>query len=281
MPRTAVPSSVRWLIGMELARHRNAAGVTLAEAARLSGIPKPSIGHLESGRMRQDHDQIFTLLSGYETNWAEIDRLTALAARADEAAWWAPWARVVPDWFATFVGLEGLAIDEFVYEPTLVPELLQTADYARGLTEASLLVPPAHRERHVGLRMARAARLDDAAAPLGLHAVIAEAALRLVVGGSTQHQDQLRRLLDMSERDNVVIQIVRPEDGQHAAAHGHVTILGLGDAPSLVYLEVPHGAVYLSDPQDVETYMVVAESLQRVALDPDDSVALLASMISG
>lgn len=281
MPRSGVPSSARWLIGVELARHRNVAGLTLAEASRLSGIPKPSIGHLESGRMQQDIEQIFRLLSGYETDWVEIDRLTALAGRADEAAWWAPWARVVPDWFSTFVGLEALAIDEFVYEPTLVPELLQTPAYARELTESSPLVPPAYRERHVDLRMARAARLDEVSAPLGLHAVIADAALRLVIGTPELHRDQLRHLLRMSEQDNVVIQIVRPEDGHHAAAHGRVTILGLGEAPSLAYLEVPHGAVYLADPEDVEAYMLVAESLQRVALAPKESSALLSSMIRG
>ena len=279
MPRGGVPSPLRWLIGVELARHRNAAGLTLADASRLSGIPKPSIGHLESGRMQQDADHIARLLAGYQAGQTEIDRLAALAGRADEATWWAPWARVVPDWFKTFVGLEGLAVDEFVYDPTLVTGLLQTEEYARALTGSSLRVRQIDSERIVGLRMARAARLTSEDRPLRLHAVLAEAALRLAVGSTDLRRNQLRHLLRMSERDNVTIQIVRPEDGPHLAVRGQFTVLGLDSTPSVGYAELPAGAVYVHDSDDVEAYILAAESLQRVALGPQESAALLTSMI--
>ncbi|MDQ2707898.1 MAG: helix-turn-helix domain-containing protein [Actinomycetota bacterium] len=279
MPRNVVPSPLRWLIGVELARHRNAAGMTLAGAERLSGIPKPSISHLESGRMQQDPDHIGRLLLAYQTGQAEIDRLTSLTGRADEATWWAPWALIVPDWFKTFVGLEGLAAEEFVYEPTIIPGLLQIEGYARAVTAGSPRVRQDHGERFVGFRMARAARLTDAERPLRLHAVVAEAALRLAVGTPELRRDQLRHLLVMAELDGVTIQIVRPEDGLHPALTGHFAVLGFGNTRSLAYAELPDGAVYLQDPDQVETYTMTAETLQRVALGPDQSAALVASMI--
>ncbi|GGI97515.1 hypothetical protein GCM10011581_38380 [Saccharopolyspora subtropica] len=50
----------------------------------------------------------------------------SLSGSSDARTWWAPWADVVPDWFKTFVGLEGLARSEFNYETALLPGLLQT-----------------------------------------------------------------------------------------------------------------------------------------------------------
>lgn len=279
MARKVVPSPLRWLIGVELARHRNTAGLTLAGAAQLTGIPKPSIGHLESGRMQQDPDHIGRLLTAYQAGQAEIDRLTSLTGRADEATWWAPWARVVPDWLKTFVGLEGLAADEFSFEPTIIPGLLQTEDYARAVTAGTPRVRQDHGQRFVGFRMARAARLTDADRPLRLHAVIAEAALRLAVGTPELRRDQLRHLQSMTERDNVTVQIVRPEDGLHTALNGPFMVLGFDNTHSLAYAELPDGAVYLQDPDQVETYTMMAETLQRVALGPDQSAAQVASMI--
>jgi hypothetical protein len=279
VPRGGVQSPMRWLIGAELARHRNAAGMTLAGASRSSGIPAPSIGHLESGRMQQDPEHISRLLTAYQAGQAEIDRLSTLTGRADEATWWAPWARVVPDWLKTFVGLEALASDEFVYEPTIIPGLLQTEDYARAVTTGSPRVRQDHGERFVGFRMARAARLTEGDQPLRLHAVIAEAALRLAVGTPELRRDQLRYLLVMSELDNVTIQIIRPEDGLHNALTGQFVLLGFDNTHSLAYAELPDGAVYLQDREQVETYKLVSETLQRVALGPDQSAALVASMI--
>lgn len=41
---------------------------------------------------------------------------------------------MVPDWLKTFVGLEGLAESEFVFEPIIIPGLLQTEEYAAAGT---------------------------------------------------------------------------------------------------------------------------------------------------
>lgn len=38
-----------------------------------------------------------------------VDRLASLAGRADQGTWCASFADVLPGWFKTFVGLEGLA----------------------------------------------------------------------------------------------------------------------------------------------------------------------------
>ncbi|GAA2485592.1 helix-turn-helix transcriptional regulator [Streptomyces thermolineatus] len=269
---------MRWLIGVELARYRTAAGLSLSEVSAEVGMSKAKLGHMETGRQQQATDDIARLLTVYGAAQRDIDRLTSLTGRADDATWWGPWAQVVPDWLRTFVGLEGLAQQEFVFEPLVVPGLLQTEDYTRAVTAGTPRVRPDHGERFVGFRMARVQLLTERRNPLRLHAVIAEAALRLRVGTTELHRAQLLHLVEMARLPNVTIQVIRPEDGLHTALTGQFVVLDFENARSIGYSELHDGAVYAQDPEQVHAYGVTADTLQRVALGPDKSAELIASM---
>lgn len=208
---------------------------------------------------------------------AHVERLTSLTDYVDEVTWWAPWAQVVPDWLKIFLGLEALAERVFVFEPIMIPGLLQTAEYAREVTADTPRVRLDHRDRFVDLRMTRARRLTDPDRPLHFHAVIAEAALRLRVGTRDLRRAQLEHLIAMSELPTVTVQVLRPEDGLHTALTGYLAVLEFENARAIGYTELHDGAVYVQDPDQVRCYVMTAENLQRVALDPDQSVALIKS----
>jgi len=274
------PAPLRWLIGIELARYRNEARLSLTDAAGRTGYSRAKIGHLETGRQQQDPEEITLLLDNYGIAQDDIERLVSLTERADDASWWAPWAMVVPDWFTTFVGLERLAEREFVFEPVVIPGLLQTEAYAAAVTAETPRVRGDHGDRFVGFRVARASRLTDIGRPLHLHAVMTQAALRLAVGDQDLRQAQLRHLVAMAELPNVTIQVVRPDDGLHAAGAGQFVVLDFDTVRSIGYVELIDGAVYLQDPDQVLTYTIVSKNLSRTALDPERSVELINSMIT-
>ncbi|RQX15485.1 transcriptional regulator [Micromonospora ureilytica] len=273
-PRTD-PSALRWLIGAELGRYRREATMTLVELAGRTGIGKPKLGHMETGRYQQFPEDIATVLRACGADQQAIDRLTTLATRSDAKTWWAPWAAVMPDWFKTYVGLEGLADGAFVFESMVIPGLLQTEDYAQALTLGTGFVRPDHAERFVSFRQTRARRLTDDD-PLVLHAVIGEAALRLRVNGDETRRAQLAHLITMSELPNVTVQVLRPEDGPHAAgAIGKFVLLDFVHVRPIAYTEVLDGAMYVQDPDGVRTYNMVADNLRQVALSPAESRALI------
>jgi transcriptional regulator with XRE-family HTH domain len=274
------PSPLRWLIGVELNRYREAAGLKLSEVAERTGMSRAKVGHLETGFQQQDPDDIATLLTLYGGTERDLDRLIALTSNADQTTWWAPWAKVLPDWLKTFVGLEGLAEAEFIFEPMIVPGQLQTADYATAITAETPRVRPDHGERVVNFRLARADRLTDPNRPLRLHAVIGEAALRLAVGTPEVRRAQLKHLIEMAKLPNVTIQVIRPEDGFHTAMTGKFILLDFENARSIVYVELHDGAVYIQDQEQVRSYKLSTENLQRVALGPEQSVSLLRSMLT-
>jgi transcriptional regulator with XRE-family HTH domain len=278
MTERADPSALRWLIGVELANYRKEAAITQAEAARRSGILKPKLSSMESGRYQQHPDDVGKLLACYGVPQRDIDRITSLTGRSESRSWLAPWSHVVPDWFRTFVGLEGLATAEFVYEPVLIPGLLQTREYAEELTKATGFVRPDHSDRFVSFRLARAARLT-ADPPLRLHAVIGEAALRLHVGAARLRCEQYQRLLDIAEQPSVTIQVIRPDDGPHAAVTGQFVVLDFEQARPIAYSELLDGASYVQDQDEVTTYRMAADSVRTVALSPEKSLALIRSLI--
>lgn len=269
------PSALRWLIGAELSRYRREAPMSLSELSTATGIGKPKLGHMETGRYQQFPDDIEAVLRACGADPAAIERLTSLASRSDAKAWWAPWANVVPDWFKTYVGLEGLADAAFVFESMVIPGLLQTEEYAQALTLGTGFVRPDHAERFVAFRQARARRLADDE-PLTLHAVIGEAALRLRVNGEQTRRAQLAHLVTMAELPHVTVQVVRPEDGPHAAgAIGKFVLLDFTHVRPIAYTEVLDGAMYVQDPDGVRTYSMVADNLRQVALSPAESLALI------
>lgn len=277
----ASTSPLRWLIGSELKRYRVEAGMTYAATSKQTGISQPKLAHLEVGRQQQDPDDIATLLNAYGAQARDIDRLTTLTGRADEATWWAAWAQVVPDWLRTFVGLEGLAERETTFEPLIIPGLLQTQEYAAAVTANSVSIRPDHGERFVGFRVARARRLTDPERPLALHAIVTESALRLAVGTPQVRKDQLRHLLDVMDLPTVTIQVLRPEDGPHPGlTSGSFVLLDFGAASrTVIYHEMKDGAIYLQDADRVNSYTMVADNLRQVALGPEQSASLIASML--
>ncbi len=273
------PSALRWLIGVELARYRREAGLSLSALSAATGIRLAKAGHMETGRYQQYPEDIVTVLTACAVGQPDIDRVCSLAAQQDSRTWWAPWASVVPDWFKTFVGLEGLAQTEFVFEPMVVPGLFQTDEYARAITAATGFVRPDHAERFVGLRQVRAGRLagED---PLAVHAVIGEAALRLAVGAPEVRKAQLRRLVELAGTDTVTVQVLRPEDGPHGAtAIGQFFVLDFARVRPIAYTELLDGAFYAQDPDTVQTYRMVADNLRQVALSPAESLTLIRKLI--
>jgi DNA-binding XRE family transcriptional regulator len=272
------PSALRWLIGAELANFRKRAALDQIGAAERVGISRAKMSHLETGERRQRPDDIAKVLAAYGTPQHEINRLTSLAEVPDESTWWGAWSDVVPDWMATIVGLERLATKEFVFEPIVIPGLMQTEGYARVLSQSGLRVRADHRERVVELRMERALRLT-AENPLYLHAAVNEQALRLRVGTPEIMRAQYEHLIKLAERPNVTLQVVVPERGPHEVVTGQFVVLEFEKARPIAYAEVQDGAMYVQHPGQVDTYRVSSRSLEDVGLPPKESLRFVADLI--
>jgi hypothetical protein len=209
------------------------------------------------------------------TDQAERDRLRAMAREGRQAGWWQSYDLD----FSTYVGLEAAAAALQYYQSTIVPGLLQTADYARAMLEVSIpKLTPARMEELLEVKLTRQGVLTRDP-PLRLWAVLDEAALHRIVGGPAVMAVQLDRLIQASGSSDITIQIVPYAAGAHPAMDSTFNILEFtGAVPSVVYVEGLLGWIYLDRPAEIDRYRQVFEYLSSLALNPKESIELVAKV---
>ncbi|MEV4671667.1 MULTISPECIES: helix-turn-helix domain-containing protein [Actinomadura] len=280
--RAAGPTVLRMVVGAQLRRFREAAGISTEDAGYEIRGSHSKISRMELGRVGFKERDIADLLTLYGvTDPGVRDTLLELAAHASTPGWWHAYGDVVPGWYEPYLGLEQGALVARVYEVQDVPELLQTPGYARALLAARH--PDASKEeveRRVELRMARR-RVFERPDPLKLWAVLDEAVLRRVVGGPRTMRAQIEHLIAMAERPNITVQILPFTTGGHAAESGPVTLLRFAEPelPDVVYLEQLTGALYPDRAADIARYRDVLDRIGVQAEPPSRTPQILRDLL--
>ena len=276
------PTALRIMLGAQLRRLREAKRITLEDAGYAIRASGSKMSRLETGRVGFKSRDIADLLTLYGVTSAhERESMLELARQASAMGWWHDYADVMPAWFEPYVGLEEAASSIRCFETQCIPDLLQTADYARAI---AVLSHPGGSddevERRVGLRMARQAVITRPA-PGHLWMVVDEAALRRPVGGPAVMRGQLGHLMNMADRPNVSLQVVPLTARGNAVARGGFTVLRFSepDLPDVVYLEQLTSALYLDKRDTVDHYMAVLERLCVEALTAEGSLKMIRDLL--
>ncbi len=281
MPSEQSPTVRRRRLALELRRLREAARLTCEEVADHVECSASKISRVETGRVSVSPRDVRDMLELYGVPPAQRESLVQLARDSRQKGWWHAYSDTMQPQFVTYVGLESAAAEIRIYEVSLIPELLQTEDYARAVIRSGMMNSPAEDvERRVALRMARqpAITRDD---PPKVWAVLDEAALRRRVGGAGLMRLQLEHLLAQATLPNVAVQVIPFGGGAHPAMGRPFIILVFPERvdTDVVYLEDLTSALYLEDVADVDRYNVFFNHLRASALSFDDSSALIASVL--
>src|SRR5215467_14020214 len=190
------PTVLRILLGSQLKRLREEAGVTPDVAGYEIRASRSKISRMENGRVSFKERDVADLLALYGvTDEQQIRHMLTLAQHANSRGWWARYDDVLPDWFSTYIGLEQATSLIRTYELQFVPGLFQTEDYARAVTVLGHRAAPEEEiERRVSLRLKRQEILARSEPVPKVWAVIDESALRRPLGGREVMRAQLRHL---------------------------------------------------------------------------------------
>ncbi len=273
------PTVRRRRLGQELRRLRELKGMTAEEVAERLLVSQSKISRLENGRRSISQRDVRDLCGVYEVEDVRIvDSLMQMAKDSRQQGWWHSFGDIP---YSVYIGLETDAASLRVYDPQVVPGLLQTRQYAEALITGALPESaPADVEKRVQVRLRRQERIAAAENPLRLWAVLDEAALRREVGN--KHSvvydpmvmiGQLDGLIEMSQLPHVTVQVIPFAMGAHPGVSGQYAILEFPDAAdsSVVYIEGVTSDLYLEKAQDVQKYSVMYEHLRAQALNADQS----------
>jgi len=262
---------LRMLLGSQLRRFREAAGITPEQAGYEIRASRSKISRLENGKVGLKSRDITDLLALYGVTDADLQsRFLALAKQSNTPDWWTKYSDILADWFETYIGLEAAAATIRSFEVQFVHGLFQTEDYARAVTLLRRKTAPDEEiERRVALRLKRQDLLSRPNSPR-IWSVMDEAVLHRLVGGPAVMRAQFQHLIEVAALPHVTLQVIPFANGAHAGESGSFTVLRFDerDLPDVVYLEQLTGAVYLDQRADVEHYLEVVDELSSQALTP-------------
>ncbi|GAA0284674.1 helix-turn-helix transcriptional regulator [Actinomadura nitritigenes] len=250
------PTSKTVAFGAEVTRLREEAGLNRTELAARSAVTRSYISQVESGRTKCRRDFAERLDKALDTGTALVDAWDELLRSSS-----------YPKFFADFPCAEASADALRAFETRLVYGLLQTEAYASVLMNS---------DEAVRERMQRQKVLTKPYAPT-VFVVLDESVLLREVGSAEIMREQLEHLIDMSERDNITIQIALI--GYYRDARAPFVIATQPDRSEIVYLESNIGGETSAEPRDLALVSEAFSRLQAAALSPMASVELMRKVV--
>ncbi len=273
--------SKRERLGAELRRARELAGLSGRQLAQRIGISQSKVSRAESGSALLSLPEVAAWAAATGASHEVADLLSALTeAVYTEVHNWGSLLEERPHIQGDIQDLENRARRVLTFSPSLVPGILQTAEYARRVF--TMFKPP-YLEQEIPEVLA--ARLDRQLALFAgrqrFEFLITEAALRWRPGPSPLLLAQLDRITSLSTLENVSVGVI-PLDVEAVAYTSHTFLLfemaerEEGDAMALV--ETIHANLVVNDPQSIALYRARWSLLAQMARYGDAARDFLAAI---
>jgi transcriptional regulator with XRE-family HTH domain len=185
-----------------------------------------------------------------------------------------------PSWFRPWLEAERHAQQLRCYQPSLVPGLLQTENFARAMIRTDDMLSEDEVEKRLAVRMDRQSVLAQPTPPMFV-AVIEEAVLRRADEGFRGLMiQQVAHLIESSERSHIRVHIIPTDVSLHIGLTGPFTLARGGDGGWIGYLENQLGGTVIDNDEDVAILLSRWESVRSEALSRRQSVELMKEVLT-
>lgn len=264
-------------LGRALNRLRVASGLSQPQLAERTGLSQPKLSRIESGKQRIRVPEVVAWCDATGASDEARKEVLALAERTlvgptswDEAGGDA-------ELQISTAEVEAKAGTISVYQPAIVPGLLQTAAYARRVFSAGPDgVPPNIAEKVVGRLERQRILYDDTKR---LRFVIPEAVLRWPFDDIEEQVEQLERLREVAARPNVDLRVAPLAGTAVWRTSGFVLFDDLADMDPIVHLELLTRPLTIEEREQVDFYRQVFSGLAEASAKDDEALGLVQSAI--
>lgn len=268
MPLVQDPVVVKRRLRLALRKAREEAGLTQQDVANALDWSREKVLRIEKGAVSVQPTDVRDLLRLYGvTKQGDVDHFVEMA-RAAKQPGWSEYKDVYAQDYITYLGYEAIACAMRQYHPTLVPGLLQTEEYASEILTKVHENSADKVERLVNARLRRQELLEGDSGP-EFRIIIDEAALRRPVGSVRIMRAQLRRLMEIAQRDRVTLMILPLSAGAHPGVRGPFILLEFDDRllDDVLFMENPRGDyVTRDDPESTVKYFQLFNDLEQLSV---------------
>ena len=250
-----------------LRQARKEAKLTQRVAANQLVWSTSKIVRIEQGTVPVTPTDVRAMLHLYKvTDESRIEDLVELAKSAREDKGWNAFSDVFSSEGLQLFGNEPAAKVIYKYEPSVIPGLFQTQDYARALLRA-LGNSEKQVERRLEARTQRQRLLDSPTRP-DLNFILGEAAVSRPIGGEDVMREQIAHILELSHEEGIAVQLLPFAAGPHRGMGSAFTVLQFEDPQlaDLLYLEdAERESVSRDEAGDIKKYLDLFVELQAMA----------------
>ncbi|MEU7086869.1 helix-turn-helix domain-containing protein [Streptomyces achromogenes] len=284
----SLPAGAERVVGAHLRRLRKEKGLRLVDVVKAGFVGSaPTLSRIENGETPLKADRVLALARFYGvTDPDDLESLAKLSSRSRTTQWWEEFRDAIPGWLERLISVEHAAREIRTYEVQYVPGLLQTPAYTRALMQRAFpdaitgdpVKREARRERAARVRQGRRQALHADGSP-NFYALVDEAVLARPVGGAAVMRGQLRELFSLEENtEHIHIRVLPFSAGDEAMAPAPaITYLSFPSdrEEDMVYLEVPSGGSYVTNPEEVARYRLALTTLWGTATTREETLAMI------
>jgi transcriptional regulator with XRE-family HTH domain len=267
---------IRYQLGADLRQLREARRVRLEDAATHLGVAPSTLSRIETGNAPARTCFVSGLLDLYGVNDEQRRAaLTGMAREGQRASWWDGYRDQLPPRLAKYLSLETAASRVRCYSTQLIPELLQTPDYAAAAHRASQLdLARAQASLLVGLLGKRQEfmRTGDRET----HLIVNELALTSRIASAEVMAVQLDYLRSAAQNCAVILQVLTARPDRMIISPAFTLLDFAHQATPAGCSNGPAGQIiFAKGRNEVEAMQTVFDALASAALSPEASASVI------
>ncbi|HUQ58452.1 helix-turn-helix transcriptional regulator [Lentzea sp.] len=277
------PVRPRKLLGAELRRLREEAGLTLEELADLLMISKSKLSRLENAQGNPTARDVRDFIRHFGIEGSvKAEQFLRWTRAASKKEWWHSYLPAIKGGLDLHVAMEAEAAVIRVYTIPVLPVLLQVPAYTRALYER---MEPWHTveefQRLLEVRHKRRLALEhrDGMARLKLVAVTHESSIRQMVGSSAIMREQLDHLIERSTLSNVELRVLPFASTPPFTSTCMWAYFEFDDSEGdVVHVETHASFGSIETAEQVANYRAHHDELMQSSLSPDETRQLIESV---
>lgn len=275
------PAVQRRRLRVELRNARDNAGMRQADVAQAMEWSLSKLMRIERGDVSVSINDLRALLDHYGVKEkGKVNGLLELARSARGTSFYDQFTDLLKPGFKEYLAYEASASVIRQYETVLLPGLLQTEEYARGLFEGMWKSTPEDSDKGWSVRQHRQ-DLVDRENPPEMRYVLDEAALRRRVGRGHTMRRQLEQIKELARESHINIQVMPFDHGAHPGLAGSFVLLEFADPnlSDLLHLESIDSMTVRDDTDLIARYLDRFSELEERSLSEEDSIDFLDVLI--